>query len=155
MVGILVRDAANTQRTLTGLKARDGAGTLRDITSIYVRDENAVSRLVFNPSGSLTIAVVSTPDFVGGLGNGSGTVETDTTTAVASNGTAPYTYAWTLVDHTAAIDPTPGSSATAATTFIQTGMAPATFESATWRVTATDALSNTATFDVTSSFSEP
>lgn len=154
-VAIKVRDDTNTVRTLTGFKARDASNNLRDITAIYARDENNVRRLVFNPSGSLTLTVTSTPDFVGGLGTGTGTVETGTTTATASNGTAPYTYAWTLISHTAAVDPTPSDSAAATTSFIQTGMSPSTFESATWRVTATDANSNTATFDVTSSFSEP
>lgn len=154
-LGITVRDGTNTPREITGIFVRDGGNVQREISAIYVRDTNNVSRLVYNPSGSLTLAVTSSPGFVGGIGTGTGIVETDTTTATASNGTPPYTYAWTLVSYTAGIPPTASDSAAATTSFIQTGMSSGTFEASTWRVTATDANSNTATFDVSTSFSEP
>ena len=154
-VNIKVRDGTNTLRTINQIFVRDGGNVQREINAIYVRDTNNTRRLVYNPSGSLTISVTSSPSFVGGLGNGSGTVETDPTTATASNGTPPYTYAWTLVSYTAGTPPTASDSASATSSFIQTGMSSGTFEASTWRVTATDANSNTATFDVSTSFSEP
>lgn len=73
------------------------------------------------------------------------TVYSETCTATASGGTPGYTYSWTRISGSAAITATnPSSASTAFTGTIFAGTTTAVF-----RVTVTDAASNTATFDVT------
>lgn len=67
-------------------------------------------------------------------------------TATASGGTGPYTYAWTFLDGDAGI--TINSPAAAATSFTAT-LGPDGFKSADFRVTATDTVTRgTAFFDI-------
>ena len=151
-----IRDGTNTLRTITVLKVRDASNTLRTITEIWVRDTNNVPRLVFNPSGSATLACALDTTAVSGFSAGTGTATTGTCTASGSGGTGPYTYAWNLVSYTlVAFPPTANSASSAASTFTQTGIDPNTTESAIWTCTVTDSLSNTATSEeLTSYFSD-
>lgn len=154
-IGILVRDGSNVQHTLTDIVVRDGTNTSRTITEIWVRDGNNVPRLVFNPSGSATIQVVIVPDSVDAFTAGTGIATTISVTATASNGTAPYTYAWTLLDYTSPnAPPNADFPAAASTTFTQTSIDPGTIVGGTFRVTATDALGNTATADIITNFAD-
>lgn len=152
-VGLIIRDGTNTPRAISELIIRDGTNTARTITELWIRDTNNVPRLVFNPGGSATLSCAVSPSIVSGSTVGTGTVTTDAATAVGSGGTAPYTYAWSLVTHSAVTPPTADTASAASTTFTQTGIAPSTVEDATWICTVTDALSNTADSDpITSIF---
>lgn len=154
-LGLLIRDGSNVQRTISELVIRDGTNTPRTISELWIRDTNNIPRLVFNPSGSANFMVVATPNPVSGFGmSGTGVVTTDLCTATASLGTAPYTYAWTLIDYTAGTPPTANAPTSNASTFTQTGLAPFDVVSATFRVTATDANLNTAFTDITANFAE-
>lgn len=154
MVALIIRDATNTARTITELRIRDAGNVQRTITELWIRDVNNVSRLVFNPSGSASLAVATDNSFVSGTSLGSGTATTDAVMATASGGTAPYTYAWTLLTHNGSVAPSADSPASATTTFTQTSIPPGDVLSSSWRVTATDANSNTATADVDANFAD-
>ena len=78
-------------------------------------------------------------------------VTTDAATGVGSGGTAPYTYAWTIVSHSSVTLPTANTPAAASTTFTQTGLGVGVVEEASWICTVTDADSNTADSDPISS----
>lgn len=145
---IRVRDTAGTLRTLTRIRARDTGGTLRTITRIRVRDANNVLRIVWDPTGASTLSASASPDLVSASGT-SGSMTTDTTVVTASNGTAPYTYAWTLIDHDGPVPPTATAPTSASSEFTQTSIGPGAAYSSTWRCTVTDAASNTATADIT------
>lgn len=152
---IRFRDSGGTLRTATQIRARDSGGTLRTITRIRVRDSGNALRVVYDTAGTSTFTVTVTPPAIGGHSMGTGTVATGNVTASASGGTAPYSYAWTLIlyDH-GTTAPTATGAASATTGFVQTNVGPAEFYTATFRVTATDSASsaNTATFDVDVSF---
>lgn len=156
-LGIIIRDGTNTARTITTMVVRDGGNVARTITEAWVRDTNNVPRLVFNPSGSASLAVTVTPEFLGAFASppGTGVATTGTTTATGSGGVAPYTYAWTLDSYTAGAPPTASDSALATTSFTQTGIPSMTTESAVWICTVTDDDGNTAESDpVTTYFSD-
>lgn len=155
-IGIIARDGANTQRTITAVVARDATNTARTITEGWVRDTNNVSRLFFNPSGSASLSVSVFPTTVHGISSGSGTAKTNTCTATATGGTAPYTYLWTLVplSSDAPVDPTVDSPTSAATKFTQTAMDPSGVYTSTWTITVTDANSNTASTTATANFAD-
>lgn len=154
MVALIIRDATNTPRTITELRIRDAGNVQRTITELWIRDVNNVSRLVFNPSGSAALAVGTDTDLVDGQSIGSGTCTTDAVTATATGGASPYVYAWTLLTHDGAILPTADSPTSATTTFTRTSMPPDSVLASTWRVTATDSNSNTATHDVGANFAD-
>lgn len=153
-IGITIRDGGNVPREISKILVRDGGNVQREISAIYVRDTNNTPRLVFNPSGSLIISVIATPDSVTGFGTGTGTVTTNSTTAVASNGTPPYTYAWTLTAWNTAVLPTATNPASDTTAFTQTSMGPGDLAGSTWTVTATDDNGSMATAQVNASFAE-
>jgi hypothetical protein len=95
--------------------------------SVSVNDATA-SGYVFNPENPGTEFVISFPD----------------TVATASGGTGPYTYAWTRISGSALITANnPSSGTTLFSGTIEVGVTTATF-----RVTATDAVLATATTDV-------
>lgn len=82
--------------------------------------------------------------------NGSGSVGTGIATVSASGGTGPYTYHWELLYWSSTTQPVINSPNAAATTFTQPGMGTDDHQTATFRVTAVDSLSNfgTASLDV-------
>jgi hypothetical protein len=154
MVALIIRDGTNTARTLTALVIRDGGNVSRTITELWVRDLNGVPRLVFNPSGSATLAVTTDNDSVHGRSHGTGTATTSIVTATPTGGTAPYTYAWSLLSTDGTPDPDADNPTSAATSFTQTGMNPDDYIASTWRVTVMDANGVTATADVSATFND-
>lgn len=153
-IALIIRDGTNTQRTATAWLARDDSNAQQTLASAFDRTVGNVSELFFNPSGSLSLAVTATPTGVGGHSAGSGIATTGATTASATGGTAPYTYAWTLGGYDGPVPPTATNPANASTAFVQTGMTSDGFYTSDWIVTVTDALANTATFDVSASFAD-
>lgn len=152
-LGLIIRDGTNTARTISELVIRDGSNTARTISELWIRDTNNVPRLVYNPGGAATLRVDVTPSIVSGSTVGTGTATTDAATGVGAGGTAPYTYAWTLLTHSGATPPTADTPSLATTTFTQTGIMPHDALDATWKCTVTDANSNTADSDpITSVF---
>lgn len=150
---IRMRDAGGTLHAIDGsgssrIRMRDAGGTLRTITRIRMRDASNQLRVVYEPSGATAFAVSASPGTVNGHGNGTAT--TGNTTAAASGGTPPYSYAWTLTDHTNSTPPSIGSASAATTSFTQTNIAAGDVDTADFRVTATDSAvpANTATDDV-------
>lgn len=153
-IGLIIRDATDTPRTVSAWLVRDGGSVPRTIAAGFDRDVANVSQLFYNPSGSLSLAVTAIPIGVGGHSAGSGTATTGATTATATGGTAPYTYAWTLGGYDGPVPPTATNPANASTAFTQTGLSPDSFYTSDWTVTATDALANTAMFGVTAGFTD-
>jgi hypothetical protein len=99
-------------------------------------------------SGTPALSVSISPanvDVSAAAGSPSGTVTSNTATAAASGGTSPYTYAWTFVSGDTF---TLSAASSAATTFSRLLFAGSTAQG-TYRVTATDAASATATADIT------
>lgn len=146
-LGLFIRDGSNVLREIAELVIRDGGNVARTISELWVRDTGNVPRLVFNPSGSATLRVDVLPPFTSGFTHGTGVVTTGPVTATGSGGTAPYTYAWTLLAHSAFTPPTADTPAVAVTSFTQTGIAPSTAEDASWKCTVTDDNGNTADSD--------
>ena len=147
---VKMRDTGGTSRTMTRIRMRDAGGTLRTMTRIRMRDQNNVLRTVYDPSGASTLSVVCAPDLVVGFGT-TASLTTDPSTATTTGGTAPYTYAWTLIAHTHPTTlPTANSPAAASSDFTQTNIAPGDSFNATFRCTVTDSATpaNTATDDV-------
>ena len=154
-LGLFIRDAGNVPREISELVIRDGTNTPRTISELWARDTNNVPRLVFNPSGSASLAVGVFPEEAYGFSFGTGTATTDPVTATATNGTAPYTYAWTLISHTSLFaSPVADSPSSASTTFTQTSIGLGSIVTGTFRVTATDANMNTAFLDIIAYFSD-
>lgn len=152
-----VRDASGTLRTIVQLRMRDAGNTLRTITRVRMRDAGNVLRVVYDTTGASSFAVTSAPNFVVGSSYLTGTATTDSTTATATGGTGPYTYAWTLLSYThPTTAPTITGAALATTAFIQTNIGVGQDFQAHFRVTATDSATpaNTATYDVTASWSD-
>lgn len=147
-LGIIMRDAGNVERTISAIFMRDGTNTSREISAIWVRDPANVLRLIFNPSGSLTLAVTFSPESVSKNAIGSGTATTSAITATATGGTPPYTYAWTLVSYDSPVPPTATTPTAAATGFTQTGMIPGEAYTSAWLVTVTDNNGATAIPDI-------
>jgi hypothetical protein len=151
-LGITIRDAAATPRTLSAILMRDDANDQQALVSGYDRSVANVSELVFNPDGSLSLAVTIAPNTVAGFSSGTGTATSDEAVATATGGTAPYTYAWTLV-----ASPNPciaNFPALGTTDFTMTGMGTGDSYIASWLVTVTDANSNTATASIDAIFSD-
>jgi hypothetical protein len=145
---IIVRDVGSVPRTLTGISARDEGNVLRDVSEIWARDSNGVPRLVFSLGPPLSAA--ADPETVGGVAYGSGTVNTNPSTATATGGTLPYTYAWAVISHSNVTSPTIDLPTAATTSFTQTGVVEDDY--AVFRCTITDDVGATATADVTAFF---
>lgn len=98
----------------------------------------------FVPPLSLSIS----PTIAGGSIPAAGLVTTNSVSAVPTGGQAPFTYLWEFVSGDASSVTTP---TTAATTFSST-VAYLENRSATFRCTATDAIGQTATAEITATF---
>lgn len=147
---IIVRDDTNTPRTISEIVVRDGDNVSRTISEIWVRDTTNTPRLVFSTASPLS--AVASDYNVFGYDSGTGTANSTATTITPSGGTAPYTYAWSLVSYTAGVAPTPSAPSAATTLFIQTGIGPGDYYVAVFRCTVTDAALNTTTVDINASF---
>lgn len=69
-------------------------------------------------------------------------------TAIITGGIGPYTYSWTVLTFSAPATPTIANATSATATFTQTGVSSASPRTATFRVTATDSTSQTASADI-------
>lgn len=149
---ITVRDGSGVARNITEIVVRDASNTPRTITEIRVRDTTNTSRRVYTTASPLSVSTDET--LVSGV-TSTGTATTNTVTATAADGTAPYTYAWTLVSYShPSVAPTIGSASSAATTFTQTSIGSGEYYEAIFRVTATDDNLDTATADVQAVWSD-
>jgi len=144
----IIRDATNTPRTITAIQVRDATNTVRAISEMWVRDSNNVSRLVFSLAPPMTASAF--PETVGGFTLGTGVATTSDTVVTPSGGTAPYSYAWTLLTYDNAAPPTATAPTSATCGFTQTGIGIGEDYSATWRCTVTDSSPSpyTATTDI-------
>ncbi len=110
-----------------------------------------MSRVVYTTGGGGSLTLSITPEEVTGYGGGTGTATTDAALANPTGGVAPYDYAWSLVSYVGIgslnIDSPFGSSST----FTLTGFSG--LKSAILQCTVTDAVSATATAQVTAVFS--
>jgi len=149
-MAMVIRDGGNVARTVTGMIVRDGTNTPRTITQMWIRDPSNTPRLVYSTSPALSLAASPNPTSGGSYGGSPAT--SDSVTATPTGGTGPYTYAWTRTSYTSGTAPTITSAATAATTFVQTGMTPGSDQSAVFRCTVTDSLAATAYVDVNAYF---
>jgi hypothetical protein len=149
-----LRDSSSTIRTITRLRMRDAGGTLRTISRARMRGPDNVLRIVYDPSGASSLAGSASPSSVAGT-SATTTVTSASTTVTATGGTAPYTYAWTVIAYDNATSPTVTSAAAATTTFQQTNVGAGEVYYATFRCTITDNVGNTAKVDVTGSFLSP
>lgn len=138
---LVIRDGANTPRTITEIQMRDGANTPRDLVELWVRDSNNVPRLIWSIAPPMSATATPAPVFGSTLGTGVAT--TDPTTATPTGGTPPYSYAWQLVSYDAGVPPTADSSNSATTTFTQTGIVVGDGLSATFRCLVTDSTPGT------------
>jgi hypothetical protein len=108
--------------------------------AVMMLQSDLVSGLSVKSSPALVERTVSSTS------GGSLSVTSPTTTAVASGGTGPYTYAWVKLDGDSRISATFPSAA--ATEFTAT-LPPETFVEASYRVTAIDTITlGSAHFDV-------
>lgn len=133
---VIVRDGTNAPRTITAVQVRDGTNTPRDVSEIRVRDSNNVSRIVFSTASPLS--AVADPSDVFGFDSGTGTATTNSTTVTPSGGVAPYSYSWAVQSYTGSVEPIIGSSSTATSDFIQTGLGSGEYTFATFVCTVTD-----------------
>lgn len=141
-------DATGTLRTIVrGSVMVDG--TLRPLKSVRVRDSGGTLRTVF--SG---LKVSSNFTSFTGFGSYEPVISSPTCVVTPTGGTAPYTYAWTLVGTNglglAAID----APTSASTTFSATSLSDFLPLEATFRCTVTDAGSVVGTIDVRVSFTK-
>ena len=140
---------AGTLRTITGMKIKQ-AGVLRTIKTVHIMD-GGVLRQGAKFADPLT---VSAPAVTGrGTGLATNTVATPQITAKPAGGFGPYSYAWTLVANgggTASVAVNPSN---ATTSFSKPNVAVDQVFTDTWRVTVTDSTGDTATDDVSVTFS--
>lgn len=148
---LIIRDATNTARTITGIVVRDATNTSRTLTEMRVRDGGGTSRIVFAPVAALSLSI--SPGTVIGSSAGTGTATTSpASVATPSGGTGPYTYQWTLLADTGPVDPTANNPTGAGTTFTQTSMSPGEFYTSDWECEVTDSLMATATATCNANF---
>ena len=141
-------DATGTLRTIVrGSVMVDG--TLRPLKSVKVRDSGGTLRTVFS-----VLKVSSNFTSFTGFGSYEPVISSPTCVVTPTGGTAPYTYAWTLVGTNglglAAID----APTSASTTFSATSLSDFLPLEATFRCTVTDAGSVVGTIDVRVSFTK-
>src|SRR4030095_1176213 len=141
-MGVAIRDAGNVSRKAVGFKMRDAGGTLRTIVKGQIRDAGGTLRvfwtgdLIVNTGSGEVHAVMYTNTFTSKTVN-SGPQGVNS----VIGGTAPYTYAWTLVGgdtitcSNAAIDKPAWS---ASVPYHES-------KQASWKCTVTDSLGNKGT----------
>lgn len=144
---IKVKDSDSTLRTITRMVIADAGGTLRTVRTVKVMDSGSVLRTVATLSTPLT--VTADPATVEGLsyGPGSASATTSPVTASPSGGLTPFSYAWTRLSGSG-----DALSSTLATTEFRADVPADTTLTGTFRVTVTDSAAQTATADVTASF---
>lgn len=136
---------AGSLRTITRGKVMV-AGVLRELREIKVQD-GGVLRTVATFADPLTAS--ASPASVSGTQSSSEpiTVNTDFTTATPTGGRSPFTYSWAQVSGVAATAVSPASATTNFTYSTPPGTSVATF-----RVTITDAVGQSAPTEVTATF---
>lgn len=139
---LIIRDQANTPRTVTELWIRDETNTSREIQELWARDATNTPRMIYTTAPPITASI--SPSLVSGMTLGTGTATTDAATMSVSGGTAPYTYAWSITAYTSGVAPTALSPTSATTTFRQTSLGIGAAESADCQCIATDANGYTA-----------
>lgn len=132
---ITIRDASNTQRSVTDIKARDAGNVLRNISFVKVRDAGGVLRTVWQR------LQVSGAGYVDGYGNSNSpvTITTGAPNPSVKGGTAPFTYAWTGTAGWTILYPTQLNTA-----FRKAGVANGETATGSFTLTVTDAVGNTA-----------
>ncbi|WPZ05481.1 hypothetical protein [Pelagerythrobacter marinus] len=143
-MSLQIRDAG-TLRTITRLTIRQ-AGVNRSIRTLKVMD-GGVLRTVAIFADPLA---VTAPDTNGH--QDSSTVITNLITATPSGGFSPYTYAWSLIANGGASPSTATAPTSAGTSFSKSGLIPGQTVTDTWRVTVTDSLGQTASHDISATF---
>lgn len=133
---IIVRDQLSLQRQPDIIQVRDAANVPRQINQIWIRDSNNVPKLVYSLAPPMT--AVASPSSVFGRTSGTGIANTGFTTVTPTGGTAPYTYAWTLVEYDGSAPPTATAANAATTRFTQTGIFSEENYTARWKCTVTD-----------------
>lgn len=139
-------------RTSTGaaaikaIRVRRPGGETKAVFAGSLRNTVALKRF-FTQSGSIT-ATATPPTVSAYTATGStATIVTASVTVAPSNGSSPYTYAWTLISSDggtwSAQTPT-----TATTKFVCSGVGPGAEYAAVFRCTVTDSVGGTGTVDV-------
>lgn len=144
--GINLHDAS-ADRSITAIHVIDASSVDRTIVQGRIIGPDKVDRVFWDPSGTVSFSVTISPTVTGGSSYTS-IVVTGSVTATATGGTGPYSYAWSLGDFTNTTPPSVTSPSSATTTFQQTNVAVDDTDSATFTVTATDSLANTATASI-------
>jgi hypothetical protein len=124
-------------------------GTLRALKTVKVKDSGGVLRTVF--SG---LKVSSNFSVFSGFGNVEPIIATPTCVVTPSGGTAPYSYAWTLVggdNNGVSVAIAPTSNATA---FRATGLSEFVPHEAIFRCTVTDSGGVTGSVEVSVTFTK-
>lgn len=133
---MLARDASGAARVGTGIAARDETNTSRLIAQGVVRDGGGALRVFFN-----SMSAGASPAEVTGLVSSTGNppVTTSASTASASGGIGPFTYAWSGTGGW-----TINSPAAATTSFTSPGVAPGDQANGDFSCIVTDASGATA-----------
>ena len=136
-------------RTAVNLRFRL-AGVVRRARRVRVLDAGVLRQVaVFADPLSVTA-----PDVTGrGTGLATNTVATPQITATPAGGFGPYTYAWVIVSNSGGTASVAVSPSNATTSFSKPNVAVGQVYTDTWRVTVTDSTGNTATDDVSVTFS--
>jgi len=141
-----VKPAGTWKALVTGTAVNVG-GVWKDVAEIWT---NVAGTWKLAWSSFTASASDTTPSGSASGPSSSGLVTSNSTTVTPSGGTAPYTYAWTLLGGAATSGPfNPSASTSATTVWSETigDLDPDITE--VWRCTVTDDDSNTATVDVT------
>ncbi len=86
-----------TTKQIAAVNYRNASAALKGIASIKIRNAANVLKTVFNPVSNLAVTV---PGSVYGAQSSGSSVDvtTEIATAIATGGTAPYTYSWARTD---------------------------------------------------------
>jgi len=86
-----------TAKQIEAVKVRNALSVSKGITSIKVRNASNILKTVFSPANDLAVNV---PAFVYGAQSSGSAVDvtTEIATAIATGGTAPYSYSWARTD---------------------------------------------------------